>query len=182
MTINVSGLGDQRWWRHSRACELARDIPHWDSLYRFAVIRNSWEIVASFWRLVQRDFALLERPRPAFPQSAAHYWEFLPRTSRMTFEEWVPWHFAYLRGSGGFWKYWCCGENGEDLGVEPVRYERLGEEGPRVCDRLGVGVLELTRVNEAGGSAESTPYSVESVRGFCRDDVERFGYALSASR
>ena len=38
MTINVSGLGDQRWWRHSRACELARDIPHWEKLYRFSAL------------------------------------------------------------------------------------------------------------------------------------------------
>ena len=181
MTINVSGLGDQRWWRHSRACELARDIPHWDKLYKFAVIRNPWEIVASFWRLVQRDLALLERPRPTFPRSADDYWEFLSQTSRMSFEEWVPWHFAYLRGSGGFWRYWCCGPNGEDLGVEPVRYERLREEWPGLCKRLGVGRLKLPRVNEAGGSVEWTPDAVESVRDLCSDDMARFGYCDAAT-
>ena len=176
MTINVSGLGDQRWWRHSRACELARDIPHWGSLHRFAVIRNPWEIVESFWRLVQRDLVLLERPRPAYPQSAADYWAFLSRSAQVTFEEWVPWHFEYLRGSGGFWRYWCCGEHGEDLGVEPIQYEHLAEEWPRVCERLGFKGLELPPNNLETGKVAWTDTSIRSVAELCEGDAEFIGF------
>lgn len=180
VTINISGIGDQPsgWWRHTRACELAETIPQWDSLYKFAVMRNPFEIVESFWRLVQRDRVLLQRPQPEFPKSAREYWAFVEQTSRMTFEEWVPWHFRYLEGSGGFWRHWCCGRDGADLGVMPVRFDRLREEWPQICQRLGVRRLDLPHVNTALGQSEWTISSVRTLSELCSNDVQRFGCEL----
>jgi len=178
VTINISGIGDQPsgWWRHSRACDLAETIPQWDSLHKFAVMRNPVEIVESFWRLVQRDRVLLERPQPEFPESARDYFAFLEQSSRMTFDEWVPWHFRYLEGSGGFWNYWCCGRDGADLGVEVIRFERLEVEWPRICERLGLRGVKMSRVNGAAGRVEWTKSAVRTVRELCVDDIERSAY------
>ena len=177
-TINMSGIGEVPggWWRHARACEMAPHIPNWDSLWRWAVIRSPWDIVASFRRLVERDFLAFQAAPPTQPPSLGEYWQFLADSIAMPFERWVRWHFRYLSGSGGFWRYWCCGEAGEDLGVEPILFDELSDRWPEICERMDLPLVPLLRVNAGVGQVRWTRQAIRLVGRLCRDDVRRFGF------
>ena len=182
VTINLSGIGDGPWWRHSLAREIAPAIPHWDDLWRFAFMRNPWEIVESFWRLTQRDYRTFCQTPPRQPASSVEYWRYAQQTADMPFGDWVRWHFKYLHGSGGFWNYFCCGPGGEHLGVEALRFERLQEEWRIVCDRLQLGDLPLPKINAAPVQRPVWDReTIDFIGRLCRSDIERFAYAPPSS-
>lgn len=179
VTLVSSPIGNSRrgWWCHSRACELIDDIPHWQSLWRWAVIRNPWDMVASRWRWTQRHWtAMAGRPMPMSPGDALH-WRELYAASRMTFAEWIPWAHANIATGGGFWRWYCCRPNGQDLGVDPVRYDELPRRWPQLMARLGLAETPLPRLNDAPLEHPAwTSESIDLVAELCRDDVERFRF------
>lgn len=149
----------------------------WDRMFRFAVMRDPWSIVESDWRLTLGSLGDLARPHIA-PQWRAR----LERArrdggfARFVREEYLG---AYSGvAPGGFWRTWCCGPAGEELGVEPVRFERLAGEWPRLAARIGLPGLELPRLNAAASAdpAPWTPRLVGAVADLCVNDICRFGY------
>jgi hypothetical protein len=121
VTIVASPLHNSRrgWWTHSRACELKPDIPHWDQLWRWAVMRNRCDMAESSysWCIAHAARITPERIAAARGEADRLYLEFLRKSAGMSFTEWCEWHLPYLGASGGFWSYYCCGVRGEDLGV-----------------------------------------------------------------
>lgn len=177
-TINMSGIGDVPggWWRHTRACEMAPHIPQWELMWRWAMIRSPWDIVASFRRLVERDcLAFQAGPLSQLPPRHG-YRQFVAESVAMPFEKWVRWHFKYLTASGGFWRHRCCGEAGEDLGVEPIRFNELPDRWAEICERMSIPLTPLPHVNAADGPAYWTPQAIRLVGRLCRDDIHRFGF------
>lgn len=180
LTVVTSGLnnsGPQGWWTHSRACELRNHIPHWDSLWKFAVIRNPWDMVASRWRWTQRMWSLIEsRPIPTAPPNMLH-WRELYSASKMTFEEWIPWAHIHLRGHDGFWQFYCCRSDGSSLGVEPIAFEKLQDEWPSIAERLALPNLQLPRLNTSNEDPPAwTQAAIDTVAEMCVNDVERFAF------
>jgi hypothetical protein len=164
------------WWTHSRACEVRPLLPHWDRLWRWAVVRNPWDAAASSYLRVQAHAAILPAGDP--PPGLATYWEYLRRSAGLSLTDWIYRELDYLNDRGGTWAWSCCGEQGEDLGVEAVRFEELSVLWPRLADRMGIADAELPRCNVAGGgSVHWTLEAIHLIGRLCRDDVERFGYS-----
>jgi hypothetical protein len=158
--------------KHTTARELAEVMPDWPSLYKFAVMRSPWEIVASTWRLHWRD---IRAGKSAFNDAA--YLARLERVKAQTFaqfvqEEYGPW----LHPGGGFWRHFCLSLAGEDLGVECYRYEDLTPRWLELCGKLGC-VMELPRLN--AGVRDRVEWDAETIAFIadrCTDDIERFGF------
>jgi hypothetical protein len=84
----------------------------------------------------------------------------------------------YSRIRGGYWRTWCT-DGGRNLGVEPIRYDALGDWGA-VTGSLGLPVCELLHMNQTSDVELPvwTPEAIEAVGQVCSDDVERFGWLL----
>lgn len=169
--LHTGGAGDL--WTHSRACTL-QGLPGFDRAFKWAVIRNPWDLVASTYRWYMTMWEAMESvPGPA--QNGA--WKDVYVCSRLSFTEWIPYSFSYLGGCGGFWKYWACRPNGSELGFLPVRFDRLDDEWEGLCHRMGIPGTPLPHVNQMHDyPADWTPEAVETVSRMCRDDIVRFDF------
>lgn len=177
-SILLSGDGDiaSAPWRHSRACEVAGTIPTWRDIRRFSVIRNPWDIVLSSWNLLRRDSHSLNESKHLTTDSVQVYCDFIRDSLSMSFDEWIPWHFEYLREAGGFWNYWCLGAQGEDLGVRHVRFEQLNESWPNLCELMGIPPVALRHDNRSASCVDWSPRAIREVAELCRGDIERFDW------
>jgi hypothetical protein len=152
----------------------------WERTFRFAVIRSPWEIVASMWRLAKRDVAAMATD-PVFAAQQTGWTEYLRQFALdQDFDHYV--ERDVLGGvtgvaMGGFWRTWCCGRYGKDLGVTPYRYARLRDDWPVIAAKCGCRDLELPHLN--GTSPEPAPWTrtlVQQVGHYCWEDIQRFGY------
>ena len=156
--------------RHMRARQIRRQLgpERWEAFFRFAVLRPPHEALESDWRLCLREIAKLT---PESSQILAPRWYArLMRVKRhgsfgqFVREEWLE-NASIDRG--GLWRTWCEGPNGEGLGVKLFRFDRLQEEWPAICDRIGVPRVELLHHNR------TEPATVEWPPGL-RAEVEEF--------
>jgi hypothetical protein len=172
--------------RHAFGFSIKQQIGNaaWRRLFRFTLIRSPWEIVASCYRLAQRDAQCMTDDgwldvTPDWTQS----WVDCVRRFRAdpSFEGYV--HREVLSGRlgvaiGGFWRAWCCALNGSDLGVVPYYNERLNESWPEIADRCGCPGLELPRLNATEPATVPWTFELVSrVAALCHQDVETFGFS-----
>lgn len=166
--------------RHNYARFIRDREPYWNRLFRFSVIRSPWEIVASWWRLLKRELDFHYR-RPNFDLREGPWISYLRRFSKdQDFGRYI--ERDILTGligiaQGGFWRTWCCGARGEDLGVRAVRFANLTAEWPEIAERCGRPGLALPHLN--GTLRETVPWTaalIAAVGQYCADDVRRFGF------
>jgi hypothetical protein len=167
--------------RHMRAVDLKLLLgDSWERLYRFAVIRNPWEIVASDWRLTigsLADLRLLHLP--------SAWRDRLTRAERdRGFERFV--REEYLGdfcglAAGGFWRTWCLDADGRDLAVDVWRFEDLPRRWIALCDCLELEI-SLDHLNATDVPREKTPWTtalIDAVGELCCEDCSRFGYRFA---
>lgn len=173
--------------RHWYAARVFEEIPElrrqWDFLYRFAVMRNPWEIIASDYNLTQRD---TERLTPASAAYIPHKWHkrLLRSQEDPSFEGFVqrehlgdfrPTHYAK-----GFWRTWCYSYENTDMGLHVIQYENLAQEWPNVCKRIGIEPYDLPMLNNVPHTS-NVSYSQElqeKLKPILAEDVHMFGYRL----
>ena len=159
-------LGQCLWWplwRHSRAALLAEHFPEWDTLHKFAIMRNPWRLIESMYRKL-KDTADKHPHDPA-----------LSRVLDQSFELFLYDHYSYMQG--GFWKHWCLSDDGEDLGVECLRYEDAGQTWSRIQEITGLTGERLI----ANQSTDESPLiwtntMIDFVRLRFANDFARFDY------
>lgn len=151
----------------------------WCRAFRFAFIRNPWNIVESDYRMTRQQACEgLHRSL-----QASDLWQ--QRLQRMrqndTFERFVReeilGEYSGLK-PGGYWKTWCCDEDGQEMGVEGFRYEDLPRLWPELLARLGLPTdLPRLKLNTSPHyPVQWTDDLRREVGELCRYDLEKFGY------
>jgi hypothetical protein len=148
-------------------------------LRRFAVIRSPWDTIASQYRhIIGAASRITWRTR----LECAPGWiaEMRRVAAYGSFRRFVEEDYLraprYLR-LGGFWATWCEGGLGETLDVEPIRFDRLAHEWPRICDELRIPRFVLPYRNRSEGEPVTWPADlVERIGELCYHDVTLFGF------
>lgn len=134
------------WIRHARAIHLKPHIPEWDEIVKFAVLRPLDDIVASDYRLHQRDATRDVAEQSYFDLAWREQVQELRGKTLAEFRE-LRWD-AWLKGHDP-WRFWCCGEAGEELGVVDVNFSRLPQEWEHICKLIGLPHCPLLHLNAA---------------------------------
>lgn len=173
--------------RHIPARRIAGDCwigDLWSSClaFRWAVIRHPAEIAASDYRLSMAHVAAYT------PEGAARWpprWRDRIEQLRAdaSFSAFLGRHYrsGEMVRNGGFWRLYCCGQNGEDLGIEAFRYEDLACTWHVITGRCGIREADapLRRSNAAPAeiAVRWTAQARRLILDACRDDFQRFGFA-----
>lgn len=173
----VLGLGLGKFWRHSQAHVLQRELPEFKApvLKKFTIVRSPWRICESTYR----HFRFKDRQ---FSSKAASWVDpevrdELRRYKEQSFEDFVLSHFQYLQG--GFFAHWALEwDTLRDLGVKAFRFEDLDSDWPRICELLELP-RETPRPEENASPPCETRWSEEAVdfiRRKCSLDLKLFAY------
>ena len=165
----VDNFGGKHATAYAAWCRFGPKMVGW---LKFAVLRDPCEIIESDWRSVTAAAKVLPEYRLHVPVDWAEYVE---RVAGWDFPQFVrnQWLGVYspLR-PGGFWRTWCLGPAGEDLGVEMLRFDRLAEDWRRLCERYGLSDLPWLNVGRATRPAEWTDGLRAAVCAVCWMDYE----------
>jgi len=156
--------------RHARVIAARELLPadFFCRLFKFAFVRNPWDLQVSSWHHVRRERPGLLRDCPDFDAFIRYKFE-----SEAT----LPYHLAITR----FPQLDYCVDLYGDMLLDFVgRYERLQADFTEVCRRLGLAGVRLPHKRRAPSRREYRSYysdaSAEIVaRAYVRD-VEYFGY------
>lgn len=176
--------------KHEHAPTIAarfRSGKEWWASFRFSVIRSPWAIIESDYRHTMHAFEALHPA--ARLECSLEWWLRMHRVAAYRdFAEFVREEYladgSMLR-RGGFWRTWCLGPDGEDLGVQPFRFERLQAEWLEITEAIGLGPLpDLPWLNRTLPLSPApplpcsawTPALVDAVGERCEGDLVRFGY------
>jgi hypothetical protein len=148
-----------------------------DQVFKFAVVRNPWERMASWYALVglkHADMAI--GARQLLDPGSAHWRNFdtfltswlaetclVAGVRRRRMSQW-----GQLAGAGD-----------EPLADAVLRYESLEADLGNVCARAGIGPLSLDRFNASHHAHYSRYYSAQGrrlVADAVPEDIEHFGY------
>lgn len=148
VTINRQPRRDGVWC-HSTADELSREIPDWDRIFKFAIMRNPHDLVRSMWNWVQKykpdehfDFSTFIQ-RPGWP---------------------IP--------EGGFHYHYCGNEK-----VRVIPFESLKEAWPGLCSIMDISMdTELPHINGLGKLPELSDEDAEVIYQKCKRDFSLFDY------
>jgi len=158
--------------RHAKAIAAREMLPRalYEGLFKFAFVRNPWDLQVSSWHHIQRE-------RPHLLQGVTE------------FEAFLAWKFDPARPPVYI----------ADTSVEPQsdsvidlhgnlivdfigRYENLHEDYRTVCERIGIEHRPLPHRRQARDRAEYRRYYNDATAEFVatrfRADVERFGYSF----
>jgi hypothetical protein len=141
----------------------------WSSYYKFAFVRNPWDLVASTYHFLRQMF----RKEPA---TASGDGDIAFIIASLDFTNYVRAR-PYFASENGLLPYICDREG--NLLVDFVgRVERIDEDFAHICRRIGIDG-QLPRINEAPRAHYREYYTAETrdmvAREFARD-IEMFGY------
>lgn len=150
---------------------------YWNSYFKFAFVRNPWDRLVSWWRMIEQN-AASGRQMTAF-------WRFiLSRAS--SFEEFLTnCDEEYHDQDGSKWIFRNQLDYISDAGSVIVdfvgRFERLQEDFALISSRLGLPAMRIPHVNRSEHMHYSKYYSEATsaliAARFARD-IEAFGYSF----
>lgn len=149
----------------------------WGGYFKFAFVRNPWDRLVSWWRMIQRN-AATGRPMNGFQRfilsRASSFEEFLTNCDEEYHDrDGSKWIFRnqldYIADAGG-------------IMVDFVgRFERLQADFDVVCARLRLPSMQMPHINSSGRTHYSEYYSEATaalVAERCARDIEAFGYSF----
>jgi hypothetical protein len=161
--------------RHAKIIAAREMLPKefFDGLFKFAFVRNPWDLQVSSWHHLQRERPQLLTGTPDFPSFIR--WKLDPeRPYQYHIDTSIELQVDYLKDLDGTIIVDYTG-----------RYERLHEDYLEVCRRIGVKPPPLPHKRRAKGRDDYRLYyddqTAELVAGHFRADIEAFGYSFDQS-
>ncbi len=156
--------------RHAKAIAAKEMLPRefFDSLFKFAFVRNPWDLQVSSYHHVKRHYPHLLKGREDFESFLR--WK-LDRQRPYIYHLDTPTQSEYIKDIDG------------SLLVDFVgRYENLQEDFDEVCRRIGVKPIKLPHRRHTKDRKDYRVYyndsTAELVYNYFREDIERFGYSF----
>jgi hypothetical protein len=156
--------------RHAPASAARDMLPRefYDQLFKFAFVRNPWDLQVSSWHHLRRE-------RPQLVAGCADFAAFV----RHKLDPQRPWQF-HLDTSITPQVDYVTDRHGRLIVDFIGRYERLDRDFADICRRIGVPLATLPHRRQAVDRADYRRYydddTAERVARHFADDIERFGY------
>ena len=152
-SICPKSIVEELGWKHESAKFIKRSLlkNQWDDYYKFAIIRSPWDIIESFWR---HKKILCDQSVDDNISIADSWLQELSQIKKYTsFDEYVEKEYVYynknIRDAGGFWGYWCCDKDYNELGVNPILFDDIVSQWPNTCSRLDIPYKPYPHTNHA---------------------------------
>lgn len=158
--------------RHAKAIAAREMLPtdFYDSLFKFTVVRNPWDLQVSSYHHLRREHPQLMRDIPDFRT-------FLERK----FDPDRPYNFLLDISQERQWEY-ICDLEGRQIVDFVARYENLAEDFERICAGIGIAKPQLPHERKASArSAFHNYYDTESRELVARHyatDIQSLGYTF----
>ena len=156
--------------RHCKAITAQEMLPRefYDSLFKFAFVRNPWDLQVSSYHHIRRE-------RPQLMQGDESFEDFL----RRKLDPERPWQY-HLDTSVESQSHYIIDLQGQQIVDFIGRYETLQEDFNHICDRIGITPIALPHRRKASDRADYRGYYDESTRRLVAErfaqDIERLGY------
>jgi Sulfotransferase family len=160
--------------RHAKVIAAKELLPRelFDELFKFAFVRNPWDLQVSSYHHIRRERPHLLQDVPDFP--AFIRWKLDPER---------PYHYI-IDTSMELQSDYLTDLSGRIIVDFIGRYERLQEDFDAVCRRTGVPPRVLPHRRQAKDRSDYRRYydaaTAELVAEHFRPDIEAFGYAFDA--
>ncbi|MBN2706656.1 MAG: sulfotransferase family 2 domain-containing protein [Deltaproteobacteria bacterium] len=159
--------------RHAKIVAAHEMLPReiFNSLYKFAFVRNPWDLQVS-------SFHHLRRERPHLLAGCHDFYDFL----RYKLDPDRPYQY-HLDTTNDLQSDYLLGLHGELLVDFIGRYERLEEDFDALCRHLRLPAIRLEHRRQAKDRAADyrvyySPEAAELVARHWQADIERFGYSF----
>lgn len=163
--------------------ELNRDI--WDGYFKFAVVRNPWDRVLSWYaglsaekKRVAFDKWLFDDffNRTAGPVSASYHFENDKFEKKIAKENLADYWLDYLLPCAA----WVTDESGRPIVDLIGRFETLAQDWNRICARIGIKtpLPHADQSHHQHYSAYYTDEMCELIANQFKSDIDMFGYAF----
>ena len=156
--------------RHCKAITAQEMLPRefYDSLFKFAFVRNPWDLQVSSYHHIRRE-------RPQLLQANESFEDFL----RRKLDPKRPWQY-HLDTSIESQSHYIIDLQGRQIVDFIGRYETLQEDFDHICDRIGITPITLPHRRKASDRADYRGYYDDSTRRLVAEhfapDIERLGY------
>ncbi|MBN2720893.1 MAG: sulfotransferase family 2 domain-containing protein, partial [Proteobacteria bacterium] len=158
--------------RHARIIAAKEMLPRelFDRLFKFAFVRNPWDLQVSSWHHLRRERPHLLKDIPDFPSFIR--WKLDPsRPYQYHIDTSIERQVDYLKDLDG------------TILVDFIgKYENLQEDYEEACRRIGITPPTLPHKRQAKGRTAYSDYYDEETRklvgDFFREDIETFGYGF----
>ena len=158
--------------RHARIIAAREMLPRelFDKLFKFAFVRNPWDLQVSSWHHLRKERPHLVKDIPDFPSFIR--WKLDPeRPYQYHIDTSIERQVDYLKDLDG------------TILVDFIgKYENLQEDYEEVCRRIGIKPPPLPHKRQAKGRTAYSDYYDEETRtlvaDFFREDIETFGYVF----
>ncbi len=156
--------------RHAKAVTALEMLPRelYDSLFKFAFVRNPWDLQVSSYHHIRRE-------RPHLIKHIENFEEFL----EWKFDPQRPYQYI-IDTSITLQSDYVIDLHGRIIVDFIGRYERLEKDFKEVCRRIGIKPPELPHRRKASNRRPYQEYYNEKTKSLVRDyfsrDIELFGY------
>ncbi len=156
--------------RHAKAIAAHEMLPRefYESLFKFTVVRNPWDLQVSSYHHLCREHPDVVRGLPHFASFLRH---------KLDAER--GYDFLLDISKERQWRY-LCDIDGNSIVDYVGRYERLGEDYQHICERIGINPPPLPHERRSSERSDYREYYddalAELVAEHYADDIRRFGY------
>jgi hypothetical protein len=158
--------------RHAKAVAAKEMLPgeFYQSLFKFTVVRNPWDLQVSSYHHLRRE-------HPGLMQDIPDFRSFL----RHKFDPDRPYNFLFDISQERQWEY-VCDVDGTRIVDFIARYETLGRDFETICQHVGIEPPSLPHKRKAEDRSDYRAYYDDELREqvathYARD-IELFGYAF----
>ena len=158
--------------RHSKIIAAKEMLPHelFDKLFKFAFVRNPWDLQVSSWHHLRRERPLLVENIPDFP--AFIRWKLdTERPYQYHIDTSIELQTDYLKDLDG------------DIIVDFIgKYENLVDDYEEACRRIGIKAPQLPHKRQAKDRTDYRSYYDDGtallVAEYFKPDIEALGYSF----